>query len=65
MTIAVVRQGDGWRVFGPAGFWRHFAYRVDAEEAALHLAARLRAKEARVVVLVQSASGEGHPISMC
>jgi hypothetical protein len=54
----VLRHHDGWRVFGPTGGWRRFDYKVDAEEAALRLAAQARRPALDVEVLVQNAAGE-------
>ena len=58
MTLAVLRHRDGWRVFGPNGGWRRFAYRVDAEEAALRLARQARKTAGPVRVLVQDPYGQ-------
>lgn len=62
LTLVVERQGDGWCVLGPAGRWRRFAYRVDAEEAALRRAEQFRGTVARIVVVVRSDSGDLRPI---
>jgi len=64
-TLAVLRHGDGWRVYGPNGGWRRFAYKVDAEEAALRLARQALAQaDAQVEVLVQGPSGELRPLAV-
>lgn len=60
--LAVLRHGDGWKVFGPSGGWRCFDYRVDAEEAALHLAAQVSSANSEVEVLVQEPWGELRPL---
>jgi len=53
LEFAVLRFRDGWQVVGPAGRGRSFSYRVDAEEAALRLAAQARKTASEVRVLVQ------------
>jgi hypothetical protein len=62
LTLAVLRHGEGWRVFGPNGGWRKFKYKVDAEEAALRLA-RSAAAGADVHILVQEPWGELRPMA--
>jgi hypothetical protein len=62
LTLAVLRHGDGWRVFGPNGGWRRFDYKVDAEEAALRLARHASRDLGEVTVLVQNAWGELRPL---
>jgi hypothetical protein len=62
LTLAVLRHRDGWRVFGPNGGWRTFAYRVDAEEAALRLASQAVGDTGPIHVLVQDPSGELRPL---
>ncbi len=62
LTLAVLRHRDGWRVFGPNGGWRRFAYKVDAEEAALRLADQARRTAADVTVLIQDPWGELRPL---
>lgn len=62
LTLAVLRHRDGWRVFGPNGSWRHFPYKVDAEEAALRLAKQGGLNAGGVQVLVQEPWGELRPI---
>ncbi len=57
VEIAVLRSSVGWQVVGPKGSWRSFAYRVDAEEAALRLAAQAKASGGTVNVLVQDSCG--------
>lgn len=50
LSLVIVRFLDGWRILGPQGRWGRFAYRVDAEEAALRLArkARQEGREVRI-----------------
>ena len=51
--LLVVRQGSGWTIMASGKPWGRFNYRVDAEEAALRLAATAApagvASEVRVV----------------
>ncbi len=56
--IAVVRIGDAWSVIGCLGRWGRHAFRVDAEEAALRLAAQEARAGHAVTVLVQGVDGE-------
>jgi hypothetical protein len=58
IELAVARSGEGWRIFGGDGGWGAFQFRVDAEEAALRLATKLRGEGFQVTVLVQDAGGE-------
>jgi hypothetical protein len=62
LELAVLRFRDGWQVVGPAGGWRRFAYRVDAEEAALRLAEQAAQRGGSVRVLVQDDAGELRPL---
>lgn len=62
LTLAVLRHGGGWKVFGPGGGWRGFNYRVDAEEAALRLAAQASSADSEVEVLVQEPWGQLRPL---
>lgn len=57
-TFSVVRVGDMWTIIARAKRWGRFAFRVDAEEAALRLAAKAAAEGRAVEVLVQGAWGE-------
>lgn len=57
-SIAVVYMTDGWRIVTERRRWLHYPYRVDAEEAALRLAAKARAQGTPTEVLVQYACGQ-------
>ena len=56
--FAVIRFVDGWRILAGARRWGRFSYRVDAEEAALRLAADARAGGRNAQVLVQGSDGQ-------
>jgi hypothetical protein len=56
--LAIVRSSGGWRVVGGEGDGHIYAYQVDAEEAALGRAAKLRESGRTVTVLVQDSAGE-------
>jgi hypothetical protein len=62
LTLAVLRHGGDWKVFGPSGAWRGFDYRVDAEEAALRLATQVTGAASEVEVLVQEPYGRLRPL---
>lgn len=64
LELAVVRFGDGWRVIARNHRWGYFQYRVDAEEAALRLAARARSDGKAVSLLVQESNGEMRPLDL-
>jgi hypothetical protein len=57
LHLAVVRFSDGWRILAEHGRWGRFAYRVDAEEAAIRLARKARAQGREVHILVQDICG--------
>lgn len=57
LCLAVVRFSDGWRILAQHGRWGRFAYRVDAEEAALRLARKARAQGREVRIWVQDLCG--------
>ena len=57
LCLAVVRFPDGWRILAKHGRWGRFAYRVDAEEAAIRLARKARAEGREVQVCVQDICG--------
>lgn len=57
LRLVVVRYPDGWRILGEKGQWGRYAYRVDAEEAALRLARKARAEGREVQILVQDLNG--------
>ena len=56
--ITIVHFPDGWRMLAEGRRWGRFNYRVDAEEAALRLAQKLRAEGRDARVTVQSLTGE-------
>jgi hypothetical protein len=60
--IAVVRFRDEYRIVAADGYWGHFRFRIDAEEAALRLSAKARVIGDKVDVLVQGAFGELTPL---
>ena len=60
--IAVVRFRDEYRIVAVDGYWGHFRFRVDAEEAALRLSAKARVIGDKVDVLVQGTFGELSPL---
>ena len=57
-TLSVVRLADAWTVVVQGRRRGRFLYRVDAEEAALRLAARERRGGQSVQVLIQAPWGE-------
>ena len=57
LRLVVVRYEDGWRILGEKGRWGCYAYRVDAEEAALRFARKARAEGRDVRIWVQDLSG--------
>lgn len=57
LSLVIVRFLDGWRILGPQGRWGRFAYRVDAEEAALRLARKARQEGREVRIWVQDICG--------
>jgi hypothetical protein len=62
LVLAVLRHRDGWHVFGPNGRWRHYDYKVDAEEAALRIARQAGGEASEVSILVQEPWGELRPL---
>lgn len=61
--ITVFYCPDGWwRLHAGERRWGRFLYRVDAEEAALRLAAQSRAQGRDAEVLVQPRYGELQPL---
>jgi len=61
--ITVFYCPDGWwRIHAGGRRWGRFHYRVDAEEAALRLAAKARAGGRTAEVLVQQRYGELLPL---
>ena len=57
-TLSVVRLADAWTIVAQGRRSGRFLYRVDAEEAALRLAARERQGGQSVQVLIQAPWGE-------
>lgn len=55
--LVVIRFADGWRVIGLRGCEKLYKFRVDAEEAALRLAAQVERHGGQVQVLIQAADG--------
>ena len=51
--LMIARAADGWQLVSQGRNWGRFAYRVDAEEAALRLAATARLQGQAVTVLVK------------
>ncbi len=58
ISIAILRKGDGWRVLSGGGSVGDYAYRVDAEEAALKFAAAAEGSGRPVEILLQQPGGE-------
>jgi hypothetical protein len=56
--FSVVRSADQWTVIGLGRKWGRYAFKVDAEEAALRLALRTEADGEPAEVLVQEPWGE-------
>jgi hypothetical protein len=63
-TLAVLRFAEGWRIVDQRHRWGRFQYRVDAEEAALRLASRIKGEGREVQVLVQQGDGELRPLKV-
>lgn len=57
LSLVVVRFRDGWRILAPNGRWGRFAYRVDAEEAAIRLARKAREEGRPARIWVQDICG--------
>lgn len=62
--LAIVRFADGWRMLTDGSQMGKFQYRVDAEEAALRLAAKAREQGKGVTLLVQETNGEMRPLEI-
>ena len=60
LDLAVVHFSDGWRILAEHGRWGRFAYRVDAEEAAIRLARKARGQGRDVRIWVQDICGHLH-----
>lgn len=56
-SFVVIRSSDHWTIEAEGKPWGRFAFRVDAEEAALRLADRAAAAGVPVQVLVRSLTG--------
>jgi hypothetical protein len=64
VSLAVVRKADGWTIIVSGRSWGRFAYKVDAEEAALRLANQMRQQGGgEVQVMVQERWGELTPLA--
>lgn len=62
--FGVVRFGDGWTIIASGRKWGRFAFKVDAEGAALRLAQQAMDGGADVQVVVQGAWGEMTPLKV-
>ena len=63
ISLGVVRLGDGWTIVAAGRRWGRFAYKVDAEEAALRLARRIREAGDDFEIVVQERWGEMIPLA--
>jgi hypothetical protein len=63
-SFGVVRFRDGWTLISAGRKWGRFAFKVDAEEAALRLAHQARARGAPVQIMVQGSWGEMTPMNL-
>ena len=59
--LAILRTDDGWSLVAGDRTLGRFAYRVDAEEAALRLIDRARLDHREVQLLVQDEAGQLRP----
>lgn len=57
LCLTIVHFPDGWRILAKHGRWGRFAYRVDAEEAAIRLARRARSSGREAVIWVRDVRG--------
>lgn len=57
ISLVIVHFPEGWRILERKERWGRFEYRVDAEEAALRLATKLRAEGRAVDIWVQDPYG--------
>lgn len=64
IALVIVHFPDGWRILARNERWGRFAYRVDAEEAALRLAGKLAAQGETVEIWVQTAVGRLEELSL-
>jgi hypothetical protein len=58
ISIAILRNEGGWRVISDGGQVGDYAYRVDAEEAALRFATAAEGTGRPVEILLQQPGGE-------
>lgn len=63
ISLAILRNSGGWRVISDGGLVGDYAYRVDAEEAALRFAAASSGAGRAVEILLQQPGGELRPFS--
>lgn len=63
VQIAIVRFRDGWQIVAGDGRWGQFGFRVDAEEAALRIAERIRGEGREVEILAQDVFGHLQPLT--
>lgn len=63
ISLAILRNSGGWRVISDGGMVGDYAYRVDAEEAALRFAAASRGTGKAVEILLQEPGGELRPFT--
>jgi hypothetical protein len=63
-TFGVVRLADQWAITVNGALKGRYRFQVDAEEAALRLAARVRVEGEPVEVLVQGPWGEMTPLKV-
>lgn len=63
-SFGVVRYRDGWTIIASGRKWGRFAFKVDAEEAALRLAQQAADGGAEVQLMVQGAWGEMTPMKV-
>jgi len=61
-SLGVVRFHDGWTLVAGGRKWGRFAFKVDAEEAAIRLARKAVAGGDRVEIMVQGDWGELTPM---
>lgn len=64
ISLGVVRLADAWTIVASGRRWGRFAYKVDAEEAALRLARRIDQSGEAVEVMVQERWGELRPLRL-
>jgi hypothetical protein len=57
LRLTIVHSPEGWRILTRQHPWGQFAYRVDAEEAAIRLARKAREHGRDVEIWVRDLSG--------